>query len=165
MLSIAISIALGLVTLLTAYLGVHVTLHPAESARARRVYKAGFIACGIAALALTAWQAQRNNQSQAELQSLLHTIDENTKNGPRPATVPMRLDFGTIVDGGCSERTFDVPGAPLRSVTVEWIPPLPHGLSATSSLSNGNTIRVSLCNLSGLPVMYKHAEIRADIIR
>ena len=48
-----------------AYLGVHVTLHPPnESPRAQRLYKVGFIICGLLTVVLVVVQGFRNNKSQ-----------------------------------------------------------------------------------------------------
>ncbi len=47
MVEIAMAVSLWVLTLITAYLGVHVTLHPAESASEKRRYKIGFCVCGI----------------------------------------------------------------------------------------------------------------------
>ena len=61
----ALSAALAIVTILIAYLGVHVTLHPAESASARRWYKIGFSGCAISAVSLVIWQGIRNGNTQS----------------------------------------------------------------------------------------------------
>lgn len=65
MLDIFISASLATLTMVMAYLGVHVTLHPPnESPGAQRWYKIGFLACGLLALGLVITQGVRNNRSQ-----------------------------------------------------------------------------------------------------
>lgn len=65
MLDIFISASLAALTMIMAYLGVHVTLHPPnESTRARRWYKIGFSACGVLAVGLVITQGVRANKSQ-----------------------------------------------------------------------------------------------------
>jgi hypothetical protein len=83
MLDIGISVAIGLVTLITAYMGAHVTLHPAESAEARILYKLMFAACGAVACVLIGWQTYRNNEAQTNLKEQLAQIERNTKEPPR----------------------------------------------------------------------------------
>ena len=69
--------------LLTAYLGIHVTLHPTESSQATRNYKIGFAVCAFVACCLIGVQAYRSNRAQNALNQLLTNIDQNTKNPPR----------------------------------------------------------------------------------
>jgi hypothetical protein len=62
---IFISASLAALTILMAYLGVHVTLHPPnESPRARYWYKVGFFICGLLAVSLVITQGVRANKSQ-----------------------------------------------------------------------------------------------------
>jgi hypothetical protein len=75
MLDISIAVVLGAIMLITAYLGIHVTLHPTESARSRRLYKIGFGMCGLAALSLIGWQAYRANKVQESMRE----AQENTQ--------------------------------------------------------------------------------------
>ena len=69
--------------LITAYLGVHVTLHPVESSRAARAYKWGFVTCGIVACALIGIQEYRNEQAQDVLRKQLSQIERNTTEPPK----------------------------------------------------------------------------------
>jgi hypothetical protein len=65
MLDISISTALAILTIVMAYLGVHVTLHPpGESVRTQRLYKGGFLLCGIVAVSLVILQGVRANRAQ-----------------------------------------------------------------------------------------------------
>jgi len=75
MLDIFIAVGLGLLTLATAYLGVHVTLHGAETDKARFWYKAGFATCGACACVLIGLQAYRSEQAQKANTKLLTRID------------------------------------------------------------------------------------------
>lgn len=63
-LDIAISVALAIVTSAMAYLGVRVTLHPAQSPRETRRYKIGFSTCALLGISLVIWQGIRNGRSQ-----------------------------------------------------------------------------------------------------
>src|SRR6266404_374403 len=64
---IILSAALATLTIVMAYLGVHVTLHPPnESPRARLRYKAGFVICGILAVALVILQGIRTGKGQRD---------------------------------------------------------------------------------------------------
>ena len=91
MLDIVLAIALGAITLVTT----HLTMHPAETVRARNLYKAGFVLCGIVALFLIGLQAHRNNTAQSNLKEQLGRIEKNTKepskvqivNNPAPIQV------------------------------------------------------------------------------
>lgn len=69
--------------LLTAYLGVHVTLHPAESDTAAQRYKMGFAGCAIVACCLIGLQAYRSNRTQAGLLRQLAKIEHNTSEPPK----------------------------------------------------------------------------------
>ena len=64
-LDILLSAALAVCTIIMAYLGVHVTMHPPnESRRVQFWYKAGFCICGICAVCLVVWQGVRNGRTQ-----------------------------------------------------------------------------------------------------
>ena len=78
MVDIFIAILLGVITLGTGYLGLHVTLHPAGSDKERKLYKFAFGACAIAACTLSGVQAYRNNVSQSLLNREIKHIDDNT---------------------------------------------------------------------------------------
>jgi hypothetical protein len=82
-LDIFIVVALGIATLVTAYLGVHVTLHPAESQKEKQFYKIGFVVCGVLISFLAGWQAYRNNKTQNELSQELGRIEKNTNEPPK----------------------------------------------------------------------------------
>jgi len=94
MLDIVIAIALMGDSVLMAYLGVHVTLHPADSDKTRFRYKVGFGLCALLACALIGWQTYRNDVAQSELKQELSRIESNTKTPPRvnvnvpPLTLP-----------------------------------------------------------------------------
>jgi hypothetical protein len=65
---IAISTGLAILTIAMGYLGVHLTMHPAESARERLWYKAGFCVSAALMVALVVWQGIRNATGQASTQ-------------------------------------------------------------------------------------------------
>jgi outer membrane murein-binding lipoprotein Lpp len=62
---ISIATVLAILTIGMAYLGVHVTLHPADSPKAKFRYKFGFSACAVGTVLLVVWQGVRNGASQS----------------------------------------------------------------------------------------------------
>jgi hypothetical protein len=83
MVDVVIALILGFFTVLTAYMGVHVTLHPAESNREKLAYKLGFVGCGIVLCTLVGVQAYKNSQSQAALEAQVKRIEANTLVPPK----------------------------------------------------------------------------------
>jgi hypothetical protein len=80
MFDIFISGSLAALTIIMAYLGMHVTLHPPnESPRLQFWYKLGFFVCGAFALSLVIIQGVRANKSQRsasnQIASLRQDID------------------------------------------------------------------------------------------
>ena len=63
---IILAVTIGALMLLTAYLGVRVTLHRAESDQARKAYKVTFFSCAVLACILIGTQAYRNFQAQQQ---------------------------------------------------------------------------------------------------
>lgn len=84
LLSVILSLFQAALTLLMAYLGMHVTLHPVgeESRNRRRAYKVGFVLCALASLGLVTWQGVRNGLSTARFQRQLDKIQHNTETPP-----------------------------------------------------------------------------------
>jgi hypothetical protein len=75
MADIIISASLTALTILMAYLGVHVTLHPPnESPRAQLLYKVGFFVCGILAVMLVITQGVRSRKSQSTASNEITTL-------------------------------------------------------------------------------------------
>jgi hypothetical protein len=63
-----------------AYLGVHVTLHPVDSRRAKLAYKLGFSICAVSTVGLVVWQDIRNGRSQSALDEKIETASaQSTK--------------------------------------------------------------------------------------
>jgi len=93
----AISTTLAVLTIAIAYLGMHVSVHPAgESLRRQRLYKASFAVLALAAISLIVWKGQRQdfargaaNKAQrdaaAQIKNLQSKID-NVGNGVRNIT-------------------------------------------------------------------------------
>jgi len=94
MLDIVVAIATALITALTAYLGIHVTLHPAESPCSKKLYKAGFILSGAMGVALVGIQSYRNNVAQGALQSQLNRIEHNSQ---EPPSVQVNVPPPTVI--------------------------------------------------------------------
>jgi hypothetical protein len=74
--TVAISAALSIITIIMGYLGVHLTMHPAESQKARVRYKLGFASCAVAVVALVIWQGVRNTQSQSSLETQIRSLKD-----------------------------------------------------------------------------------------
>ena len=83
MVDIIIAVLLGALTLLTAYLGVHVTLHPPQTDTEKFWYKGGFCVSGVLACSFIGVQAYRNHVSQAALTAQMGRIETNTKEPPK----------------------------------------------------------------------------------
>lgn len=79
---IFLAIAIVFVTALIGYVGVHVTLHPAETPKAKRNYKIIFGALTLVACGLVLWQGILNRHEQNELHSQLNKIQKNTEQPP-----------------------------------------------------------------------------------
>lgn len=122
MLDIGIAVVIALLLAVTAYLGTHITMHPAETSREKFRYKAGFAACGLVGCILIGIQAWRNNQTQSDLKDRLSRIEVNTKTPPNvqvtnnipPVQVipnpspPLRITATPAVVLDCSTLPFPV---------------------------------------------------------
>lgn len=89
---IGISASLAIVTILMAYLGVHVTLHPAESDSKRRAYKAGFFVCAGIAVALVVLQGARNGATQTANINAMSSLQKDVKDA-KTETERVRTDL------------------------------------------------------------------------
>src|SRR5260221_3836495 len=166
-LDIGSGVALGIVTLLTAYLGVHVTMHQVESDEKKRPFKLGFVCCGFLGVALIAWQAARNGQTQSALRRVLDQIEYNTANSPKVLTSTATVNFGSIVDGGYSaDQTFLLKGATTRdSIRAGWPSTFPSDVSGDMFVPKDDTASVRLSNLRGHTVTYNSVVVRGTILR
>src|SRR5271154_6224164 len=95
---IVLAVAIFIVTSATAYLGVRVTLHPAETAGAKRNYKIAFAALTVTAAGLITWQSILNRDEQGKLHSQLDHIQHNTETPPQvtvnvPAMPPTTVNI------------------------------------------------------------------------
>lgn len=78
MLDVVISASLAAVTIIMAYLGVHVTLHPPnESPRAQFWYKMGFFICGVLAVSLVVTQGIRAGRAQRSASSQIAGLQKD----------------------------------------------------------------------------------------
>jgi hypothetical protein len=100
---IFLAVAIFLVTSATAYLGVRVTLHPAETPEAKRRYKIGFGVLTLAAAGLITWQSVLNRRETSELHAQLNRIQHNTEQASPsaiiqaiPVTKPFRRTDGRV---------------------------------------------------------------------
>ena len=83
MVDIWIAVALGLLTASHGLLGVHVTLHPAQTHPQKNAYKCAFIVCALAICGLIFVQGLRNKRSQDALSTSLGVIAKNTSTPPQ----------------------------------------------------------------------------------
>jgi hypothetical protein len=112
---IFLAVLLFLVTSGTAYLGVHVTLHPAETANAKRNYKIVFASLTLVAVALIAWQSILNRTEQGILHTQLNRIQHNTE---QPPTVQVNVPPPTIVPTTSQNVTTKPESRPSHSSSV-----------------------------------------------
>ena len=82
-------------TIGVAYMGVHVTLHPQDSPKAKRLWKVGFIVATLATCTLVVWQTKRNGDAQRILQAQLDQIQKNTSQPPQ-VKVENQIDTSPI---------------------------------------------------------------------
>ena len=66
---LGITLALFAIAATLAYMGVHVTFHPAETPRSKRRYKIGFICLTLSSVPFLVLQAWRVHQSAVELEN------------------------------------------------------------------------------------------------
>jgi hypothetical protein len=96
-----IAVANGALTLLTAYLGVHITMHPARTNRAKTFYKVAFVVCGLVICVLIALQTLRAGKAQevfsaaqnkllADHQILLNEMKQIERRQLTESNVPQR---------------------------------------------------------------------------
>jgi|SRR4051794_26731681 len=64
--NIFFAVAIALLAGAATYLGVHLTIHPPATARAKAAYKTSFVAIGIISALLVFLQAQRNESATGE---------------------------------------------------------------------------------------------------
>ncbi len=88
MADVAAAVAIGALTLLVAYLGVHLTMHPAETKRSKFAYKVAFFTCGVGICVLIGVQARQRDTSQEALLSRLKRIEAETLAANAAKTLP-----------------------------------------------------------------------------
>ncbi len=74
MLDVWIAILSTITTLGMAYLGFHVTLHPANSPKRKSVYKWAFLACGLVLVLLTGLQSYRSTQITNRIEAQINQL-------------------------------------------------------------------------------------------
>ncbi len=83
MLDIGISSAIGFITFVLAYMGVHVTLNPPHKTD-KGAWRGGFIALAIVGVVLIVIQGYRSYKASEQLQGQLVRIETNTEPHPQP---------------------------------------------------------------------------------
>jgi hypothetical protein len=117
---IALAVIQAIVAAITAYLGVHLTLHPpGESISVKRAYKAGFIICGAISVALIAVQAYRNDRTQEALEKQLGRIENSTGRIEEHTKEPPHVTVN-VPQVVVRPQSKPVPGGSLQ--LVKWEP-------------------------------------------
>jgi hypothetical protein len=80
---LVLAIALGALAAVTAGLGAHLAMSPAETRRAKIAYRSSFIAIGLSSCALIAWQAYRANQAAKRADAKMDAVILNTSQIPQ----------------------------------------------------------------------------------
>jgi hypothetical protein len=91
MADIVIAVAICILTLGTAYMGVHVTLH-APSDKAKQGWKVAFWLAAVLICALIGWQTERSVKSQESLQSQLKNLKPPTADENAAAVVKLEKE-------------------------------------------------------------------------
>jgi hypothetical protein len=91
MADVLIAIAIGILTLATAYMGVHVTLHPPEE-KGKSKWKAAFSVAAILICALIGWQTERSVNSQELLQAKIDKMKPPTAEENAAAIVKLERE-------------------------------------------------------------------------
>jgi hypothetical protein len=134
---------------------------------------AGFTAVG--AWGLQGWTERKvgeakNNEAESRAKEIKKMAEELAEKFPPVPSILVgasKVDFGQIVDGGCSDtQNVFVSGAkPGDAATVSFIR-LPKGLQqGPVSIPSADTVSVSVCNLSGGPVTLKPVPVKVEVVR
>jgi hypothetical protein len=85
-----IAVGIALLTLVTAYLGVHLTMHPADTDKKKTVYKVAFGFCALGICVLIGIQTHRNSEAQQTLLGQMKDIQLHALaiNAPPPVISP-----------------------------------------------------------------------------
>jgi hypothetical protein len=131
-LDVSISIALGTLAVVVAYLGIDVALHPSESAATRKRYEVTFITCAACTISLVVLQSERNRQGQqgalAQIAALKADVVD-AKNEARNLRTDLQLENARrqqaekelamiVQDSGYSTRASvgqDIRNAPVKA--------------------------------------------------
>jgi hypothetical protein len=81
----------GLVTSAMALIGVYMTLHPPETVRAKRGYKASFLLLAVVSIFVTVMQTTQSSASQQRIEGLLTELKRQAE---RPIEVTAKLAPG-----------------------------------------------------------------------
>ena len=117
---IFLAIAIFLLTSAIAYLGVRVTLHPAETEVSKIKYKLGFVFLTAIAAGLILWQSIMNRKEQGELHSQLNKIQKNTETPPQvTVNVPQSIPPQIIVNPSASSHSTPHSSALLQLTGIQ----------------------------------------------
>lgn len=105
-LDIFIGAALCVVTIGMGYAGLHVTLHPADTPRQKRLYKMAFFLLALTSVGLVVWQGIRNGgvqqravESNTRLSSSLDNLGTATKETARIQSLNTQLQERLLSQG------------------------------------------------------------------
>jgi len=117
MLDPALAIGLAILTGAMAYLGVHMTVHPPGTARAKTRYKAAFVGLALGSVLVIGIQSKRSADSQAQLEATLQGIKMQSE---RPIEANVRIPPISLIVPSPIQP--DLPGKvddPLRLWFIE----------------------------------------------
>jgi len=118
---ILLAVFIFLVTAATGYLGVRVTLHPAETDREKAGYKIAFAVLTFIAAGLIAWQTAMNRTEQEKLNTQLNKIQKNTETPPQ-VTVNPEIKILPSEAKSHTHLSFINPASPLIRSTTGPLP-------------------------------------------
>lgn len=103
---------------------------------------------------------------KATLETRLSEKDRSMAAAKRLETTSI-LNFGSVLDGNCSERRFTLKGAVAGdSIRQGWPPNLPYTVTANMLVAQNDTISARICNVgTGKTVTYNSVTVRAMIER
>lgn len=136
------------------------------------VLKAALVSCGSAAAVAVVYLSFHFIASQTRAKDRTSATDSLETVGPIDV-VPKKLEatsilnFGSICDGCCSDRTFPLKGAIAGNLIRQgWPPNLPTGMVPSMLVAENDTVSARICNVgTAKTVTYNSVHVRAMIER
>jgi hypothetical protein len=96
-------VGLAILTIIMGYLGVHLTMHPAESPHQRKFFKIAFCSCALVMVSLVVWQSVRNADGQSALRGRITDLQSKVSH------THIRFDTNAIAIAVDDPTQFKVP--------------------------------------------------------